>query len=248
LLSESDLLSQLDQIVKVFAYVNDKDLFLEFYKKLLAKRLLTKKSINDHAEKHFVTKLKLRCGAQFTSKLEGMLKDMQRSTEHANKFERYIKDRRRELPYEFEPQILTSGFWPSIGNLRIRLPRSMMTGVDLFEEYFTSLHEKRKLCWLHDLGTLEIQGSFKETNKVVTFQVSTLQACILLIFNQIDSIRIADVIKMLECDPNQLKVQMKPLCSSQFPVLLKRPAKGYKTDDMFVFACCFFFFFFVDCQ
>jgi hypothetical protein len=51
-------------------------MFAEFYRKQLAKRLLLNRSASDDDERSLITKLKYRCGAQFTSKLEGMLTDM----------------------------------------------------------------------------------------------------------------------------------------------------------------------------
>ena len=56
-----------------------KDVFEAFYKKDLAKRLLVGKSASVDAEKSMLSKLKQECGAAFTSKLEGMFKDMELS-------------------------------------------------------------------------------------------------------------------------------------------------------------------------
>ena len=54
-------------------------MFEAFYKKDLAKRLLVGKSASVDAEKSMLSKLKQECGAAFTSKLEGMFKDMELS-------------------------------------------------------------------------------------------------------------------------------------------------------------------------
>eukprot|EP00967_Tisochrysis_lutea_P133881 scaffold235726_cov17-Tisochrysis_lutea.AAC.2 len=56
-----------------------KDVFEAFYKKDLAKRLLLGKSASIDAEKTMIAKLKAECGSQFTSKLEGMFKDVELS-------------------------------------------------------------------------------------------------------------------------------------------------------------------------
>lgn len=69
------------QVVRLFSYLSDKDIFAEFYKKQLAKRLLLARSSSDDAERSMIAKLKLRCGAQFTSKLEGMVTDMNLSSD-----------------------------------------------------------------------------------------------------------------------------------------------------------------------
>ncbi|KAI3864099.1 hypothetical protein MKW98_031691, partial [Papaver atlanticum] len=62
----------LDKVVKVLAYISDKDLFAEFYRKKLARRLLFGTSANDDHERSILSKLKQQCGGQFTSKMEGM--------------------------------------------------------------------------------------------------------------------------------------------------------------------------------
>ena len=42
---------QLEKVVQLFTYLQDKDLFAEIYRNLLAKRLLNKRSASDDARK-----------------------------------------------------------------------------------------------------------------------------------------------------------------------------------------------------
>ena len=49
-------------------------MFNEYYRKALAKRLLDDKSASDELERSLISKLKLRCGQQFTTKLDGMVR------------------------------------------------------------------------------------------------------------------------------------------------------------------------------
>jgi hypothetical protein len=55
-------------VVRLLAYISDKDLFAEFYRKKLARRLLFDKSASDDHERSILARLKQQCGAQFTSK------------------------------------------------------------------------------------------------------------------------------------------------------------------------------------
>ncbi|KAI3927930.1 hypothetical protein MKW98_023531, partial [Papaver atlanticum] len=71
-LSDEAIEETLEKVVKLLAYISDKDLFAEFYRKKLARRLLFDKSANDDHERSILTKLKQQCGGQFTSKMEGM--------------------------------------------------------------------------------------------------------------------------------------------------------------------------------
>ena len=68
-LSDEAIEDNLDKVVKLLAYINDKDLFAEFYRKKLAKRLLHSTSSSDDHERSIITRLKQQCGAQFTAKV-----------------------------------------------------------------------------------------------------------------------------------------------------------------------------------
>ena len=68
--------------------INDNNILYSFVK---AKRLLNQRSASDDMEKLMLGKLKLRCGAQFTGKMEGMLNDLNIGLDHAKSFEEYCK-------------------------------------------------------------------------------------------------------------------------------------------------------------
>ena len=56
---EGEIDSNLDKIVMLFSYLSDKDMFAEFYRKQLAKRLLLNRSASDDDERSLITKLKV---------------------------------------------------------------------------------------------------------------------------------------------------------------------------------------------
>ena len=58
----------LDKVIKLLAYLNDKDLFAEFYRKRLSRRLLQDRIV-EHHEMQVLAQLKAQCGAQFTGKV-----------------------------------------------------------------------------------------------------------------------------------------------------------------------------------
>ena len=69
-LTEEAIESTLEKVVKLLAYISDKDLFSEFYRKKLARRLLQDRSASDDHERSIIARLKQQCGAQFTSKVK----------------------------------------------------------------------------------------------------------------------------------------------------------------------------------
>ncbi len=78
---------------EMFAYLRDKDVFADAYRKQLAKRLLTLRPRDGGAaEAHAVGLLKERMGAQYTAKLEGMINDIASTKQVERDFAAYLAD------------------------------------------------------------------------------------------------------------------------------------------------------------
>ncbi|PWA83273.1 Cullin [Artemisia annua] len=71
----------LDKVLILFRYLHKKDVFEVFYKEHLEKRLLSGKSVSDHAERSLLRKLKAVSKDQFTSNLEGIFTEYYNVTE-----------------------------------------------------------------------------------------------------------------------------------------------------------------------
>lgn len=69
---EAELEDTLNQVMVVFKYIEDKDVFQKFYSKMLAKRLVNYTSASDDAEASMISKLKQACGYEYTIKLQRM--------------------------------------------------------------------------------------------------------------------------------------------------------------------------------
>jgi cullin 3 len=85
-LNEGEVETVLDKALVLFRFLQEKDVFEKYYKQHLAKRLLLQKSLSDDAEKSLISKLKTECGCQFTSKIEGMFRDMELSSTIMNDY------------------------------------------------------------------------------------------------------------------------------------------------------------------
>ncbi|CAN0404420.1 unnamed protein product, partial [Hapterophycus canaliculatus] len=82
----------LAKVVQLFSYLTDKDLFAEIYRNQLARRLLNSRSASDDMERLMIGKLKLKCGSQFTSKMEGMMNDLAIGGDHEAAFSKHLKE------------------------------------------------------------------------------------------------------------------------------------------------------------
>merc|ERR1719226_455661 len=100
-----------NQVVSLFAHLKDKDIFLDFYKRALSKRLLNKLSVSTDTEDAFITKLKVECGQQAIQKLASMFTDMTLSD---GLQEEYNKQSHGGCPngVAHEVRVLQTNAWP----------------------------------------------------------------------------------------------------------------------------------------
>ena len=112
-LSDAEVEQVLDKAMILFRFLQEKDAFEEYYKRHLARRLLNQKSASDDSEKMMISKLKSECGCQFTSKLEGMFKDMTLSNSIHDEFKGYLSNTGKSLEgVDLTVRVLTTGCWP----------------------------------------------------------------------------------------------------------------------------------------
>jgi len=229
-LSEEALEDKLEKVVRLFGYLSDKDIFAEFYKKQLAKRLLLARSSSDDAERSMIGKLKLRCGAQFTSKLEGMVTDMNLSSDIQTAFNDHLKDKEISLTTDLTLQVLTTGFWPTYKPDELNLPKEMLECITTFKAFFDMRHSHRQLRWVHSLGSATVGATFKPNGKTKKhdLMVSTYQACVLLLFNTQDTYSFTEIQEHLNLPVEELKRYMSSLAGGhkgKIKLLLKNPDK-----------------------
>lgn len=66
-----------------------------------------------------LTRLKQQCGQQFTSKMEGMVQDLQLAKEKDRQFQEWLERKGVRLPLDMNVTVLTTGFWPSYKALEV---------------------------------------------------------------------------------------------------------------------------------
>ena len=181
--SGHDIESVLGKAVNLLRYVSDRDLFVEFHSKKLARRLLFDESANDTAhERTILSKLKHQFGFQITSKMERMVNDVTVSIETQADFKAYIDNYSNMHPgIELAVTVLSTGFWPTYKSSEINLPSEMLKCIDLYKGFYSTKYQHRKLSWIDSLGICKIIGKFD--SKPIEITVSTNQAVLLLLFN-----------------------------------------------------------------
>lgn len=234
-LSDEAIEDTLEKVVKLLAYISDKDLFAEFYRKKLARRLLFDRSANDDHERSILTKLKQQCGGQFTSKMEGMVTDLTLARENQNNFEEYLANNPAANPgIDLTVTVLTTGFWPSYKSFDINLPSEMVKCVEVFKGFYETKTKHRKLTWIYSLGTCHINGKFDQ--KPIELIVSTYQAAVLLLFNSSDRLSYTEIMNQLNLSHEDLVRLLHSLSCAKYKILTKEPStKTVSQTDVFEF-------------
>merc|ERR1719500_2094424 len=155
-LSDQEVEQVLDKSMILFRFLQEKDAFEEYYKRHLARRLLKQKS---------------ECGCQFTSKLEGMFKDMTLSNTVNEEFRVHLNNTSTNLNgVDMSVRVLTTGFWPGqTAPPHINLPRIPAQAFDVFKNFYLAKHSGRILTLQPSAGTADLNALFfgkkKETEE-----------------------------------------------------------------------------------
>ncbi|XP_028899456.1 cullin homolog 1 isoform X3 [Zeugodacus cucurbitae] len=178
---DKELEDNLNQVMVVFKYIEDKDVFQKFYSKMLAKRLVYHTSASDDAEAIMISKLKQTCGYEYTIKLQRMFQDIGLSKDLNASFKQHLMNAKIPQEIDFSIEVLSSGSWPFNQSTTFLLPSELERSVQQFNEFYANRHSGRKLNWLYNLckGDL-VTNCFRNR---YTLQASTFQMAVLLQFN-----------------------------------------------------------------
>lgn len=183
-----------DKIMTIFRHIGSKDVFEAFYKRDLAKRLLTGRSISSDMERTFLSKLKADCGPVYTSKMEGMFKDMELSREIMSSYAAYSAGASGQnaansscKTTDMDVQVLTTGYWPVYPQYKnINLPPELLAHQNNFESYYQSKYKGRRIAWQYSLGNCIVKASFPKQPAGKELIINLCQTLVLLCFQYDD--------------------------------------------------------------
>lgn len=241
--SEDEADAILDKTMILFRFLEDKDVFETYYKQHLSRRLIGGRSISDDAEQNMIAKLKAECGFQFTSKLEGMFTDMTLSTETMAKFNVYLdthpKAKAKMDGMDLSVHVLTKTFWPTREELSVVLPASATAASSIFEDFYLSQHTGRTLTWQSAMGTATVKATFDTGSHELV--VSTIQMCLLDLFNVADSYTFAELRDIIQPSVDDYLIKgVLALTTGKQRILIKTPkSKSVNDDDTLTFNSAF---------
>ena len=219
---EAELENTLTQIMTVFKYIEDKDVFQKFYSRMLARRLVHSNSSSDDAETSMISKLKEACGFEYTNKLQRMFQDMQISKDLNTGFKEHLQGLGHK-GLDSQYSILGTGFWPlTPPNTTFNPPEEVNADCERFSRFYKNKHEGRKLTWLWQLCKGEVKANYCKGAKMpYTFQVSIYQMAILLLFNEKDKNTYEEIAQTTQLNAESLDPSLAILLKAK--VLLMGP-------------------------
>lgn len=207
-------------------------------------RLLMGRSISDDAERAMITKMKIEVGYTFTSKLEGMFKDMKLSEDVMNEYKDHIRVAKAGQTFEISASVLTSTFWPQnmvsgdADSYRCIFPQEVEKTRQTLQQFYLSRHSGRQLSWLSNMGTADIRAQFKK--RWHDLVVTSYAMAILLLFNDVEqgnSLSYEDIQSATQIPENDLIRNLQSLAvAPKHRILLKEPmSRDVKPSDRFYF-------------
>lgn len=253
---DAELDRQLDQALELFRFIQGKDVFEAFYKKDLARRLLMGRSASQDAERNMLTKLKAECGSALTHNLEQMFRDQELSRDEMANYKQWLAGTGRNedgtesstdsssastsKAVDLSVSVLSAAAWPSYKDVALNLPPEVLEQVNKFDKYYKNKHTGRQLTWTHTLGHCLVKARFNCGIKEL--QVSSLQAAVLLLFNQAEAeadeegggtggvLSYTQIGEATALDGPDLKRTLQSLACGKVRVLTKHP-KGRDVND-----------------
>ncbi|KAF4466878.1 cullin 3 [Fusarium albosuccineum] len=263
--TEAEVDVVLEKAIVLIRYLQDRDLFQTYYQRHLARRLLHGKSESYDVEKQIVSRMKQEMGQQFTSKFEGMFRDLLTSAELTTGYRGHIRtvgDGNKTI--DLNINVLTTNYWPpevmgrtaQIGEgsrVTCTYPPEVQRLQASFEQYYLTNRNGRKLTWIGTTGSADVKCTFPaipgksgplSRERRYEINVPTFAMVILLLFNDLDdgeSLSFEEIqAKTSISTPDLMRTLTAIAVAPKSRVLAKEPAtKAVKAGDKFTFNASF---------
>ncbi|TPX15579.1 uncharacterized protein E0L32_004277 [Thyridium curvatum] len=259
--SDVEIDAILDKSITMIRFLTDKDMFQRYYQKHLARRLLHNKSENPEVETQMLARMQLDLGKNFTTKFEGMFKDMKNSEDLTSNYQKYVRglgDLDSSSKVELGINVLTTNNWPSevmgrsgdAPKTQCNYPPDIQRLQKSFFTYYLKDRSGRQLTWVGSAGTAEIKCLFPKISgqdkgplsreRRYELTVPTFGMVVLMLFNDVadgegllfEEIQAATNIPTADLTRALASLSIPP----KSRVLLKEPmTKSVKSGDKFSF-------------
>lgn len=187
---------------------------------MLAQRLVNAASESDDYESSMISKLKQKCGFEWTQKFQRMFTDVSTSRGMMQSFKEGMLA--KACLKGFTMMVLQSNSWPfSALDGQLQLPAVLQTCREKFELYYGTQHQGRKLMWLYNLGSCEVETLYthkpKDTTKSLkyTLTTNTMQLAVLLQYAERDEYTVEELIANTQLSAESMEPVVEILIKSK---------------------------------
>lgn len=215
---EAEMERTLDDVVSLFKYLPDKDVFMLVYSKLLSKRLIHDASGNDDFEAAMINKLKAAQGFEYCSRLQRMMQDKTTSADINAAFREYLESRNESLVLDFSISVLATGCWPlTPPSTPFQVPLALQAPMTHFKAFYNTKFNGRKLTYLHHLSKVDLAVSYAMKGRL-RINATTFQAGLLLHFDTVnsDQASLGDLRAATLLEQQQLKLALLSMLKCKF--------------------------------
>jgi len=143
----------LSMLVSIYG---SKELIVNEYRVMLADKLLSNIDFNTDKEVHTLELLKLRFGELSMRNCEIMIKDMDDSKRAVSNIHSTIEASGQPRPV-VDSAVISNIFWPTLQNEQLKHHPRIQANLDTFSAEFCRLKNPRRLIWLNQLGTVQLE-------------------------------------------------------------------------------------------
>ncbi|EGR44099.1 uncharacterized protein TRIREDRAFT_82651 [Trichoderma reesei QM6a] len=170
--TEAEVDAIVEKSIVLIRYLQDKDLFQTYYQRHLGRRLLHGKSESHDVEKQIISRMKQELGQQFTTKFEGMFRDLVTSAELTSTYRDHVRKLDPEdHTIDLNVNVLTTNYWPSevmgrsaqsgdSSKAGCTWPAEVKKLQASFEQFYLTNRNGRKLTWIGTTGSADIKCVF----------------------------------------------------------------------------------------
>lgn len=208
---EADVLDMnVDDMMIVFKFVNDKDAFEEFYRRQLAKRLINSNSKSEELEESIIQRLQEENSIEYTSKMTKMFSDMKASQDLKYK----VPLPENSLVKDFNPLVLAQSMWPFThsADYNLNIGTDLVDPFDRIVDEYAVQHTGRQLQWLWNHGRAEVKANLSKKGKPpFSFTVLNTQLMILIAYNERSSYTVKELHTIVGTSKNVFDAHLLPL-------------------------------------
>ena len=194
-IAEQDIPETTKQYMNLVKYPENSKQLCVFFHKLLIRRLLRNTTRSMNAERAMVEMLTKNFGISNTYKLSIMLTDMSVSNDITVALKNDQDSNCSALCKNLSFQVLNSFAWPLnfvMTDMPFSIPRELIQPLDLFQNIYKQRFPQRKLTWVHERSSCEIELLFLRKPYFVLLE-SSYMASLLLLFDDQDSMSIQEL-------------------------------------------------------